>query len=285
MAWIISAKGPSVSQVNSTYNISTARQSGATLDRTVAAASDMVDKFAALLPPPDRGEAPSPKSASAATTQPDAHDKRPDANPTAASIEAPKPIENNAPPDADLTRLIDDLSDLRATLDKGDTPTPEQLDAIAKALEKLADKFGLSLDNPLNAEQLAALTTQALPADATLSDQLAKVLAPITQSLGDGKGQTQALGAKLAAFLSDLGAAKAMPGVLPELDATTTTRLDPALADALTRLLKPTSGHDAPATVLATPNLKAHPINAERKIRRCSQFDSEQHTRGDAPCK
>ncbi|WDR04968.1 flagellar hook-length control protein FliK [Devosia rhodophyticola] len=208
---------------------------------------------------PPSPEKPAAKDTQAAPQKP-AIDKKPDdQTAVAAPIEATKPIENNdAPADTDLTRLVDGLADVRATLGKGETPTAEQLDAVAKALEQLADKLGLSLDTPLSAAQLAAMATQPLSADATLSDQLSKTLASMVQSLMDSKATTdaQTLGAKLAALLGSLSEAKSAPNLLAELDTKITTKLDPALADALTRLLKPNAGSDTPATVLATPSLK-----------------------------
>lgn len=113
-----------------------------------------------------------------------------------------------------VVAFVDALTQLKASLDRGEPLNAELLAKAEKALDALADALGLDLDTlPVPTDLAALLESDGLP------DSLAQMLSPLAQSLSNAqpatdaaaisaesqsKAQLQALGDKLAALLSAL---------------------------------------------------------------------------------
>ncbi|MDB5623545.1 MAG: hypothetical protein JWR39_2108 [Devosia sp.] len=124
-------------------------------------------------------------------------------DPSAAGLDAamiqPLPL---APNQADLAPLLDSLTNIAASIQAGQPPTEQDLDAASAALARLAQTLGIALDGA------AGPTTASPPVPGSFAEQLATALSPLAQALLAGQqtasASAQELGHKLAALLDGL---------------------------------------------------------------------------------
>lgn len=216
-------------------------------------------EFAAMLKQPDDSR-PTPateaKSSAPASSTNDDDKQREDQDVAAiaAVIEKPLPLAAT-PPAPTLANIVNDLADLRKTLEAGKTPDPALVDKIGAALNALADALGVSLDDLPSLDDLKAMAAKTDPGKATTA-ALAGFAGELAAN-GDLGDDLKPIADKLAALLKAVGDGKIAPDRLAALGLPDSTEPDPALAAATAKLLAAANKVDASANAqtLAAPSL------------------------------
>lgn len=215
-------------------------------------------EFAAMLKRPDEPKpTPATEQKSAAPAANADEDDKPhddaDVTAVAALVDLAQPIQ--VTPTPALSGLVNDLADLRKTLEAGKTPDPALVDKIGAALNTLADALGVSLDDLPSLDDLKAMAAKTDPANSTTS-ALAGFAGELAAN-GDLPDDLKAIADKLGALLKAIGDGKVAPDRLATLGLPGTTEADPALDAATAKLLAAANKVDASANAqtLATPSL------------------------------
>jgi flagellar hook-length control protein FliK len=188
----------------------------------------------------------------------------------AAAIEVALPIQTTVETRPVLADLVDSLTELKQSLQAGETVDPELLKRIDAALNDIAAEFDIDLEALPSLDDLKAMVTGVLPDDTSVEAQLTKALAPLAETLLSGSSDTDAsvdvefstliksIGEKLGALLQQLNSDDIAPEKLAALGLDAEGSIDTELEVAIAKLLNPPVKVDASANaqVIATPQLK-----------------------------
>lgn len=237
-----------------------------------ASHDDAPGGFAAFLGNTDSktdNTAPAPKRAheAAAADNVDAMDgqaKKKEREPgaVAAVVEAAQPVADDETRPV-LIELIDDVAALQASLDSGEPVDPELLKRLDAALDDLAQRLGVDLDQIPALDALRNIVAEPLPQNADFASFLARALQPMAVSLEEGAVDAgpgfadlvKATGDKLAALVQALNSGAVESGALAQFQPDGAAPVDAELEEALKRLAQAATGNEGAAPKLGEAEL------------------------------